>query len=369
MRLRLMWMSLALSACGLDHPTADPNTMPTGLDPSAPTVGANDEPPIDELQPHVCAVHAWTTPHQKADDLVLSVAALPHGAALLTVPSAGGPLTAFEIDEGGHLLGNQAGTGLLRGPFDRLTATFVDGRLLATVGGDGQSTLVAIRPDLHETVGIGKLGDSLAGDVPVTDVRQRHVAPLATRGGIFFQPFDLQWREQPRELAVLDDITEFAALPYGTDEAMLAWSTPDSCNAMNLASGRVGSHVGACKGLAGAADPVSGTGELVYQENTGAIRALDLRAGAQDLVTAVHPVAVGSSPRIKFDGGHYWVSFVDTKGDVVVGILDDEGRFHSGGALYGLTPGPQAHQLATIDGQVWLFTVDHRGFVGYEMCL
>ena len=70
-----------------------------------------------------------------------------------------------------------------------------------------------------------------------------------------------------------------------------------------------------------------------------------------------------------FDGDRYWISYLNARGEVTVGYLDDDRHIVSMG-LTGVQPMAQAYDLAVIDGAVWVYALDGiSGYTGTQMCL
>jgi len=70
-----------------------------------------------------------------------------------------------------------------------------------------------------------------------------------------------------------------------------------------------------------------------------------------------------------FDGSRYWVSYIDARGDIVVGYLDGSNHLVSM-ALIGPKPARDAYELVMVDNHPWVFSVDPaNGYMAHRMCL
>jgi hypothetical protein len=69
-----------------------------------------------------------------------------------------------------------------------------------------------------------------------------------------------------------------------------------------------------------------------------------------------------------FDGTNFWVSYLDARGDIVVGFLDAN-RQPITMALGAPRPERLGYELAMIDGSPWVISVDDGGYNAYRMCV
>jgi len=70
-----------------------------------------------------------------------------------------------------------------------------------------------------------------------------------------------------------------------------------------------------------------------------------------------------------FDGSRYWVSYIDARGDVVVGYLDANNQLISMGIVGG-KPAHDAYELVMVDDHPWIFTTDPtNGYMAHRLCL
>jgi hypothetical protein len=78
--------------------------------------------------------------------------------------------------------------------------------------------------------------------------------------------------------------------------------------------------------------------------------------------------ADASSPRTVFDGTNFWVSYLDSRGDLVVGFLNNDYQPITM-ALGDTKPQRAAYELLLIDGQPTVVSLDASGYTAYKMCV
>ena len=115
-----------------------------------------------------------------------------------------------------------------------------------------------------------------------------------------------------------------------------------------------------------ATDVASATTNIAF-ERDGGIRLMHishLHGGIAS--TLLRPDA--RSPRIAFDGTRFWITYLDARGDIVIGFLDEDNHLVSTG-LVGPAPADGAYELAFVDGRIWVVSVDAtNGFMAHQMC-
>jgi hypothetical protein len=153
------------------------------------------------------------------------------------------------------------------------------------------------------------------------------------------------------------------------DETLAAWTTESSCylEVLSTMQGGESSHVNyPCSSPRVSADPATGTAKVLFEADT-TIRLMNVahgQMGGDSML--IRPRA--SSPRTVFDGTRHWVSYIDIRGDVVVGYLNNSNELISS-ALNDPRPNRQAYELAMIDGAPWVVSLDSTGYSAQRMCL
>jgi hypothetical protein len=122
----------------------------------------------------------------------------------------------------------------------------------------------------------------------------------------------------------------------------------------------------ACQNPRIAVDSGSLTGVLVFETGEG-IR-LALTDGA-DMLGSKVVRDKATSPRALFDGKNFWVSYIDDRGQVNVGILDMATRHVRTIAVDGPRPFDSSYELAMVEGSPWVFSVDEDGYAGHRLCV
>ena len=316
----------------------------------------------------VCASREWAS--SMTADARLAIAARDNFATILGVPLAGGDLSGFSIAPDGTQL--EPDRVVEHGDFTSVSATVVDTRLLVALGDGAAQHLFAVTPALDRTALLATLPGTEVGAVPLTVVREQRVAPSADAGGVYFTLFDDQWRDTGRALAHADAVTGFAATSIdGTDsgDALLAWSTASTCSISHVALADVSTRPFACPRARVATAPDLGRAVLVF-EHAGDIDVSDLVGGAHSAIADTTRLVHGAvAPRVAFDGTRFWVAAIDARGNLTVGMLDDQDRGAGGVQLPGVSPNENSFELAVIAGRVWLFAADDATVHGYEICV
>ena len=76
----------------------------------------------------------------------------------------------------------------------------------------------------------------------------------------------------------------------------------------------------------------------------------------------------GTSPRTLFDGTNFWVSYLDARGDILVGFLDAQRNIVTT-SLAGPKPEQGAYELVLVDGNPWVFSLGDAGYSAYRLCV
>jgi hypothetical protein len=343
---------------------------------SAPPPGEGSPPIVvttePSLAPTVCAASTLGTVVLPAPPVDVTVTATPTGAVLLWTPQGGG-LYGLEVDAAGSVVGNPGGTQIRSDPWiHSIASTYVDDVLIVAA----QDDINCISVDLFAT-GLGSfqeidhMAQVHAPKVPI--VKSAGVRVVAASfddqllggGGVSFTPFDTNWNPQsPSSLYTTAPVTAIATTGSDTT-AVAAWSTATTCQLTTLTNGSPGS---ASLDLVPCASPrlAASKDDLVFAfESFAGVRAV--RGVGGELGAAGAPViAPGSSPRVVFDGAHYWLSYVDASWSLVVGYLDTDGRLHT--TDLGSVPASQAYELVVVDGAPWVYAAEGGTFTATKVC-
>jgi hypothetical protein len=194
------------------------------------------------------------------------------------------------------------------------------------------------------------------------------ITPTSCSAGLTVNPYDPTWTPTASQLAVNTTLsTGLASTPFGTD-AMVVWSTADSCyleRVIHLGQGTGGMQSWACPFPRIAANAPASTGTLAY-EGTDGVRLASFSADAVDAASTL--VAPGAtSPRIAFDGTTYWLAYLDQSGAIAVGYLDSSGALQV--TTTDVTAAHDAFELTVANGQVWVVAAGVGGIESRQICL
>lgn len=303
----------------------------------------------------------------------LAVAARPvYGANILAVPSTGGSVAAFTVDERNHISTDAQKIGM------NATYTAVS---VATIGGDliaagidstqGAAHVALVSPDLKTSTELLKASALRMTEPAIIETDGARVATFADATSIQAWHFDrFNWQPVANmEIAQTDEPAIGLTATSNLDAMYVAWSTQHSCSLARLpgfATPVIKSMDGAC-GDPHIAIDASGSGIMLFEShgniNISHINGIQM-AGDSQLLRGV-----ATSPRLLWDGERYWVSFVNGHGDVEVGFMDSENHVTTQ-ILAGLTPAPGGHELVMIEGAPWVVTIDpYNGYSAHLLCL
>jgi len=362
---RFSTIVLLLAACGDNGSPGVSVNPPGGVDTNQP---AGPGTPTALYAPQVCGDLSWTT---NATNTALDVSVVPRsfGAQVLAVPLAGGTMTGYSLDKSMNMHTIDAQLSI-SDTFTAVSASEVDGHLTSTARDASSIRVHLIADDLSGAQEVAKL---LPGNIanPAFQVSDGvNFVPVADGQGLRLERFDGAWQANTMRVATTDPATGLAAakMDYST---IAAWSTKTSCYMMTLftaAPGPLATMPEACTSPHLAVDGATQVGQLVFQSSDG-IRILRTKHTSFDGVSQLIG-RDGTAPRVLWDGQRFWISYIDPRGDIVVGDLDggDTGHFTST-AVFGPRPGASAYDLVMIDGQVWAVSFDATGYTAHRICL
>ena len=313
--------------------------------------------------PEVCGVQTW--PGAMTANVAMAVVASGSGAAIFTVDKLGGPLIGYAIDARGKM--TTAGTKLTAdGGFTAVSASSVDGRyVVATVAGD--TTLVnLITQDFAQVQQVGKLEGSLVAARPIVSARDQRLGVTAGATGVQLASFDGAWM-QSTTTKLAGPAIGMDAISFGQD-ALVAWSTDSGCMVQEVAFTKTATGLTSCRSPRLAAG-YGNRAELAYV-GAGGVQVGDLYMSGATAIASTHAIGHDStSPRIAFDGQRYWMTYIDARGDVVVGYLTADNSSLISMALEDVSPQADAYELTIVDGQPMVFSADANGYAAHAICL
>jgi hypothetical protein len=336
-------------------------------DMAAPGGGSGSQ--TTNLVPAVCGAQSYTS-IAAALDSDLSVAPTPTGAAVFVVPTSGGNLRGFTVDNDGNVTsGATLKTIRVGGPFTASAAAYVDNTLIAAVISSSRTLVNIIPADLSTYTEIGNVDGERVGKHALLHATIDRITPTACGAGLTVNPFDNLWNPQTSQLSVTTpQSTGIAATPLG-NEALVAWSTADQCYVERLTTGAMGvgsSQAWSCAAPRLANDMTTTMSKVVFEAPDG-VRLGSIADDQLDGATTL--LAAGAtSPRISYDGAQYWISYLDATGTITVGTLQSDGSVLTT-QLAGTMPQHDAYELAIINGTPWIYSVDGNGTAGHALCL
>lgn len=337
-------------------------------------------PPVEEdfpdadavpFAPDVCAVRSWPTmtfPDRDVD--LTAVATANGGAAIFTVDRAGGPLRGFAIDGRGELTTKETGTTIREDlTFTSVSAAYIDERIItAAVADDGRVTVDMIRPDLGAFHNLVTARGTLVADRPISHARDSRLVTVGDENGLTAIRFDNAWQTSGTEPVGNEPPLSMTSTRY-RDDTMIAWSTDSTCTLSRVAALATSTRSFPCINSRIAMNVEQRTGFMVYEDREGGVALAQIVLGGHSEIANSRLLVEGArSPKIVFDGAHYWISYINLRDDVVIGYLDHKGTLISM-ALEGTQPAGEGYELAMVNGGLWVFAVDGAGVNAQRLCL
>ena len=354
---------LLLSAC-TDHVMVDDNEPATG---ELMAVGTAMGQGVPRSVPSVCGVQTWRFQSPIDAGMNMSVAARPHGAVVLATPRSGGLITGFEVNPQMDMV-----------TLDKVASDVAPTRVVASSVGR-HLVSAAVQDD---SVHVHLLDDGLANAKPVAKLLGSAVAEPAfyvLDGGLVMPTVsdDGVWLHQlshsfeplaSTHVATTQPAHSLAAAQMGSS-LFTAWSTDDACHLM-LSSGvsaAIDTRVRAsCHEPRISVNPSTSEGVMVFDSAEGVrlmnVSATQLPGDSSVVCPETH------APRTMFDGTNFWVSYLNARGDVVVGILGANGKVVTI-ALHDARPEPGAYELAMVGGSPWVVSLGSEGYTAHRMCI
>lgn len=361
---------LLLGACAIDA-RPDEIDLPDQDDPvvEEPTEPPPSGPIAARYAPDLCGVQS-SVDFRPGLDVKLAVSATPQGTAVFAVPRFGGKVVGVTFDRRGNVVGQPAGSEVLVGEYNAVSASFIDERLITSaITNSGEISYDMHSFNLDQHVQIGTAFGDLIADQAMLPSAEGRVAAYRVGESINSMPFGMDWRQsQESSVAIAKPDTLGAARLV--NDAAVVWSGYDTCTVQMLGgvgADGVDTRRFACTNARIAIDQKFLDGQIVFERDGQIMR---VPVSVDTSVRTGEPVLLaieGYAPRIVRDETRYWVSYLDTRGFPVVGFLDENLQLQTI-ALDALRPMDEAMDLSVIDGQVWLHTVDRLGLVGAHVC-
>lgn len=348
------------AACGDNSIVDEPTGGDDGLDPSGDLVEV-----APRLVPSVCGANEWTTKVTNAK-VDLSVAVRPAGAAIVSLPVGGGDATGMIVDTRMRIVQDNT---LTMGTFEKLNVTYTANRFVSTGIVNDTLSLHLLQDDLSSPELVTKVPATAVAKQAFFDLQDDVVMPVGGYDGLTLYRFaDSLEPIDSLHVATSKPVRSLTATQFGV-ATLAAWSTDGDCYMMQMAGfapGPMAHQPTACHDPRVAVDSSTGRGMMVFSTQEG-VRlmwtqgtmmggdATLLRDGTQ-------------APRAMFDGKNFWVSYLDARGDVIVGVMDSRNHLTTM-SLGGPRPTEGAYELTMLEGAPWIFAVDEAGYSGHRLCV
>lgn len=322
--------------------------------------------------PQVCGVRAWD-PNIGLDAAQdVSVAARPSGGAtLFAAPLAGGTMTGFQLDPRMHMESpTPQKLPITNGAFSSVTVSYIQDRPVSTAIANGAVYVHMLDNNLQNPEYITKLPATALADPTFFYAQGNLVMPVGTKDGLVMHRF-VDDSLEPLDSKLFNatkPVTGVTSAQLGT-AMMTAYSTETECYLMVNTTYE--------PGVSARVDHACPSPRLSVDQSTGdAILLFDSAEGIR--MMPIHITMFGgdapvirpgaTSPRTLFDGQRFWLSYLDARGDVIVGFLDDH---HKAITMSLGAPQPErsAYELVMLNGSPTVFSLDNNGYTAYTMCV
>jgi hypothetical protein len=318
--------------------------------------------------PDVCGAMAWDAniPVDRALDVSV-VGRDIGGATVFSAPLAGGTLFGFQVTP--RMEGNEAVKLPIDGAFDKVTVSYVQQRPVSAAAQDGAIYLHMFDDKLVDAEYIAKVEGTALADPSFFSAGGNLVMPVATNNGLVMhrfhdslEPIDskLFYPTKPIQSLTAAQLDTYMMIAWSTEtECYLSWNTTYEPGVLKRVDR-------ACPNPKLAMNQATGDAILTFDSIEG-VRMMPIHL---TMFGGDAPVLskTGSSPRTLFDGERFWISYLDVRGDVIVGFLDDD---HKPVTMSLGAPQPEraAYELAMVNGAATVFSIDQTGYTGYRMCV
>jgi hypothetical protein len=364
---RLFACVLLVAACG-DNLVSDPNLKPNGFDDPSVIVG----PAVQRLVPAVCSSVSWSmTPTARTVELAVASA---HGVtSIFATPEGGGQLYGFTLDDRMVVTSDPTSTKIdVADSFTAVSAAVLDGKLVTSgVAGDTAYVDLFAQGINATPKRIGKVAaTTLAQSSFLQLVNSTMLVTGGTDGVSLTQVGTNIQLGATMLVGASKPVTSLSTTQYG-QTILATWTTIDhECYVEHVAGfipGNATHSMVDCDHARIASNINNDEARIVF-DGGGGLRLMHvshMQIGGDSVL--LRPLAASS--RVVFDGLHYWVSYIDARGQIAVGFLDAQSHLVSMG-IDGPAPIGESYELSVIDGRVWVISQDiQNGYTATQMCL
>lgn len=347
------------AACGDNSIVEVPDGTGDGLDPAGEAVEV-----APRLVPTVCGVNEWTA--KVADPRVdLSVASRADGAAIVSVPVNGGSATGVIVDARRRIVND--GT-LAMGSFEKLGVSHTANRFVSTGISADTLSMHLLQDDLSSPELVMKVPGTAVAKPAFFNTNADLLMPVGGDDGVTLYRFADSFEPiGSLKVATSKRVESMTAAQLGF-ATFAAWSTASECYMMQMAGfapGPMSYQATACPNPRLAVNESTGRGLMLFDSADG-VRAM----WTQDTMMGGDAKVIrdgARAPRVLHDGKNFWVSFLDERGDVIVGVMDASQHLITM-SLGGPKPTEGAYELTMVDGFPWVFALEADGYTGHRLC-
>jgi len=364
---RLFACVLLVAACG-DNLVSDPSLKANGFDnPNAITSGTT----AVRLGPAVCSAASWSvTPTAKAVELAVASA---HGVtSIFTIPDGGGQLYGFTLDDRMVVTSDPSSKLDVADSFTTVSAAVLDGQLVTSgVAGDTAYVDLFAQGINGAPKRVGKVVATTLAQSSFLQLVNSTMLVTGGSDGVSLTQVGTSFELGATMLVgASKPVTSLSTTQYG-QTILATWTTADhECYVEHVAGfipGNATHSMVDCEHARIASNINNDEARIVF-DGAGGLRLMHvshMQIGGDSV--PLRPLATSS--RIVFDGLHYWVSYIDVRGQIVVGFLDAQSHLVSM-AIDGPAPIGESYELSVIDGRVWVISQDMQsGYSATQMCL
>jgi len=240
---------------------------------------------------------------------------------------------------------------------------------VSTAVQDGAVFLHLLDNDLGNPEFTAKLPGTFVAEPAFYKVQADLVMPIVGDNGLTLHRFDDSFEPLDSRLVVpTKPARSMAAAQMGV--AMLtAWSTDSECYLMLTSTFSAGIDTRvpvACADPRISVNQKTGEAVMVFDTVDG-VRMMNIQQTQFGGDARLLRDSSGA-PRTLFDGTNFWISYLDTRGDIIVGILDGKRQLITM-SLAGPKPEAGAYEMVMVDGNPWVFALGTEGYTAHRMCI
>jgi hypothetical protein len=300
----------------------------------------------------------------------LSVAARPTGGAtVFATPLAGGTITGFQLDLRMKMeSGIAQKLPIMNAAFNLGMVLYIQNRPVSAAIAEDAVFIHMLDESLSSAEYITKLPATSIADPTFFYAQGNLVMPVGTKDGLYMHRFQDSLEPIDSKLFKASKPVLSVTSAQLQTYMMTVFSTETECHLLWNTTYE--------PGVSTKVDTACPTPRLSMNQSTGdAVVMFESVEGVRMMLTHLTmfggdaPVirADATAPRTLFDGERFWLSYIDVRGDVVVGFLDEKNRPVTM-SLGAPQPERAGYELVLVNGQPTVFSLDDNGYTAYRMC-